>query len=66
MHSERILKKYLFLKIYEMGMEKFESGFVLLFQGQTKERAFLGNIAQQLKNNAGVILSEAVSVWINK
>uniref|UniRef100_A0A8C4Z1Y9 Uncharacterized protein n=1 Tax=Gadus morhua TaxID=8049 RepID=A0A8C4Z1Y9_GADMO len=28
-------------------------------EGQTKERAFLGNIAQQLKDNAGVILSEA-------
>ena len=49
----------------ELKQKKFERGFVLLFQGQTKERAFLGNIAQQLKDNAGVILSEAVSVWIH-
>ena len=31
-----------------------------LLQGQTKERAFLGNMDQQLKNNTGVVLPEAV------
>ena len=49
----------------KMKQKMFEHGFVSLFQGKTKERAFLGNIAQQLKDNAGVILSEAVSVWIH-
>ncbi|XP_062295290.1 adhesion G protein-coupled receptor E1-like [Scomber scombrus] len=29
-------------------------------EGQTKERAFLGNMDQQLKNNTGVVLPEAI------
>ncbi|XP_030230437.1 LOW QUALITY PROTEIN: adhesion G protein-coupled receptor E1-like [Gadus morhua] len=34
-------------------------------EGQTKERAFLGTIAQQLKDNPNILLPEAVSVRIN-
>ena len=36
--------------------------FVNLLQGQTKEGAFLDKINQQLKDNAGIILSEQVSI----
>lgn len=32
-----------------------------LLQGQTKERAFLGNMDQQLQDNAGIVLPEPVS-----
>ncbi len=35
--------------------------FVYFLQGQTKERAFLGNMDEQLKNNTGIILPEPVS-----
>ncbi len=46
-------------------MSKFEyytlQTTLCLLQGQTKERAFLGNMDKQLKDNAGIILPEPVS-----
>lgn len=50
------------ISLYTIHCKKKKKSLVLyLLQGQTKERAFLGNMDQQLKDNEGLVLPEPVS-----
>lgn len=46
-----------------MSLRNIQAELKLLYllQGQTKERAFLGHMDQQLKENKGMVLPDAVS-----